>query len=895
MAVSLKDFFTNAKEMRAIQSLSTLAEEDTNAHRMPVVYGEERFFASRAAAWGGFFIANKPWGYLDVKQRKSYFHQATAVFNKNFPTDSTNGGHMIVTNQVHSAEDWRARVVEKYADSATPAFPAYIRASQEAIERNEFFNKQTYLMVRLGERGDYKGFKGFVRQFMDTVTVSMGLDDAQPDEQERALWTNQATQTHETLRASWLQAQYTTRDRIEWLVRHLDTPGLPTPDLSPADEQEWGIGKWQTTLAAYTEEVELGIDGKDRYKCVKFDAPTGTGVSYSAYLALAHIPEKLHYSANWMHHASTLDFPVDISLHFEVVDSERAAKEISKPIHQAENQYEEDVEAGFRPDDLTMQKNQTLRDVKLKTQTQRDAMVNWQCVFSVSAPTKEALLKKVARLRRHYTDIDFALVCPNNDQRELFYQSLPGSDIIVNDWIQRTSAAYIGAAQPWLTSTVGSMDGFSTYQGYTVVLDANGTPQKGSPMFYDTQDIVDAQGKAPTEAVIGNPGAGKTVSRGLKVVHEDALKGITQFVWDPKGDFRPLAEHASQLMINPRKVNLIDIRNSADSISLDAFAIAEVSPEHDIDERRTSAIDIFEGLSRKLLEDPQDRSVYSRIISTAVKIELEGGRPTMRGALERMRQWGVGDLSDVKFLQSTRTDTWINCAQTLADHLDNFASDSIGRLLFLDPSRGGLNADAGSLTIFVAIGMEPTAQDETPTTASTIADVVSGCMADFIRSLLYRLPDQVPKSATFDEWHVIRRTRRAASLLDWLRRMGRSKRCIVRQLSQSANDVDNGSLSAIWAGWVENKTEAEASCKLVGIEANEQNIATFMNLGKGEFMVRDGYGRVNRVKVEFWDDDLLDLFRTEATHKANRPAGPKNVTYAPAEQQGEQMFATTAR
>jgi hypothetical protein len=68
-----------------------------------------------------------------------------------------------------------------------------------------------------------------------------------------------------------------------------------------------------------------------------------------------------------------------------------------------------------------------------------------------------------------------------------------------------------------------------------------------------------------------------------------------------------------------------------------------------------------------------------------------------------------------------------------------------------------------------------------------------------------------------------------------------------------------------------------------------------MNLGKGEFMVRDGYGRVNRVKVEFWDDDLLDLFRTEATHKANRPAGPKNVTYAPAEQQGEQMFATTAR
>lgn len=891
MAVSLKDFISNTREMRTIQSLSNLAEEDTNAHRMPIVYGEQRFFASRKAAWGGFFIANKPWGYLDSKQKKGYFYQATSVFNKNFPTDATNAGHMIVTNQVNSAEEWRERVVEKYSDTATEAFPRYIKASQEAIERNEFFTKQTYMMVRLGERGEYKGFKGFIRQFMDTMTVSMGLDDAQPDEQERAMWSSQAEQTHETLSASWLQAQYTTRDRIEWLVRHIDTPGLPTPDLSPADEQEWGIGKWQTTLAAYTEEVELGVDGKDRYKCVRFDAPTGAGVSYAAYLALAHIPEKLIYSANWMHHASTLEFPVDISMHFEVIDSERAAKEISKPIHQAENQYEEDIEAGFRPDDLTAQKNQTLREVKLKTQSQRDVMVNWQCVFSVFAPTKEELLKKVTRLRRHYTDIDFALVCPNNDQRELFYQSLPGSDIIVNDWIQRTSAAYIGAAQPWLTSNVGSKDGFSTYQGFTVVLDANGNPQKGSPVFYDTQDIVDSQGKAPTEAVVGNPGAGKTVSRGLKVVHEDALKGITQFVWDPKGDFRPLKENASQLMINPRKVNLIDIRKAKDSISLDAFSTAEVS--EDIDERRTNAIDIFEGLSRKLLDDPE-KGVYSRLISTAVKLELASDRPTMRGALERFRTWGEGDLAGAEFLQETRREAWINCAQNLADHLDTYAQDTIGRLLFLDPSRGGLNAEPGSLTIFVAIGMEPTAEGQIPTTASTIADVVSGCMADYIRSLLYRLPDEVPKAATFDEWHVIRRTRRAAALVDWLRRMGRSKRCIVRQLSQSAADMEEGSLSAVWAGWVESESEARASCKLVGIEQNDQNIGTFMNLSKGEFMVRDSYGRVNRVKVEFWDDDLLDLFMTEATHKAARK-GPKDLVLEdPAELDLQDLYATSA-
>ena len=862
-----KDFIGNTREMKTIQSLSSLAEEDTNAHRLPIVYGEETFFASRKAAWAGYYIQNKPWGFLKEGDREGYFRAATSVFDKNFPTDSTNAGHLIVTNHVHSAEEWQRTLIAKYAETSSTAFPRYVKASQEAIEGQEFFKKETYLMVRLGDRGNYKGFTGFARQFMDTVVAGLGLDDAQPQEDERKLWVETSGQVNESLGNSWLGALPTSRNRVEWLVRHLDTPGLPTPDLSPGDEQEWGIGKWQTTLAAYTEEVPLGKDGKDNYTCVQFDAPVGDGTSYAAFLPVSHVPEKLYYGANWMHHASTLGFPVDISMHFEVIDSERAAKEISKPIAAAESQAEEDIEAGFRPDDITLQNNQRLREVKVATQVSRTAMVKWQCVFSVTAPTKEELLKKVATLRTHYTSIEFRLECPNRDQRELYYQTLPGSDIIVNDWIQKTDAKYIGAAQPWLTSDIGSKDGFSSYQGYTIQTDANGHAQKGAPFFYDAQDLVDAQGKAPTEAVVGEPGAGKTVSRGLKCVHEDALKGITQFVWDPKGDFRTLHKNALLLNMNPAKVHMIDIRNAADSFSLDAYAIAEVSPEFQIDERRTSAIDMLENLSRKLLDTPE-KSTYARIISTAVKIELkESNRPTMNSTVERIRRWGLSDFTGAEFLQEKFKDTWVNCAQTLADSLDTYAQDSIGRLLFADPAKGALTTEPGSLTIFMAIGMQPTEEGQTPTTSSTIADVVSGCMADFIRSMLYRLPDRVHKSATFDEWHVIRRTRRAASLVDWLRRMGRSKRCVVRQLSQRAGDFDSSSLSSIWAGWTANEDEAKASCALIGLEPDAANVRLFQNLDKGEFMFRDGYGRVQRVKVDFWDDELLDLFRTEA----NRP------------------------
>lgn len=173
----------------------------------------------------------------------------------------------------------------------------------------------------------------------------------------------------------------------------------------------------------------------------------------------------------------------------------------------------------------------------------------------------------------------------------------------------------------------------------------------------------------------------------------------------------------------------------------------------------------------------------------------------------------------------------------------------------------------GDLVIFIAIKMNPTEPGGTVTRSSAISDVISGLMTDFIRSLLFILPDYVVKSAIFDEWHVIKKTSRADALLDWLRRMGRSKRCMVRQMSQSANDFSNGSLSTVWCGYAENEDEAKASCKLLGIEASAANINLIMGLKAGQFLFRDVHKRVAQVQVDIWDDWLLDKFNTQAAAK----------------------------
>lgn len=867
--------FASQKLLRDEDSLRVLARNERKGYRLPVIYADDDFLLTKDSAWCGYAVPNKPWGFLNESARRNNFWSAEGFFDRIFPADKENAGQILVTNRVYSADEWEDSLLSRYEDTATPAFRDYVRYSRKAIERNEFFERECYMFVRMGARGNRGGVRNYVRTMLEQWAMSQDMDDSQPDEDEVDYWRKQSASTMDSIGNSYVQGLPIHRRRLEWVTRHLDTPGLPTPDTSPADKQYWGAGEWRTVLSSGTKEIDLGVAGKNRYRCVQFDAPTGAGVTYAAYLPLAVVPNAAHYEQNWIHHASSLDFPVDASFRYEVVDPDRAEREhYDRAVQAAEAQAEEDSEAGVRTDEMTQMQNESLRQIKMRTQHGRDPMAFWQCVFAVYDTNKDALLTKVTRLIKHYKDIHFELVCPRNDQRELFYQSFPGSEILVQDWMHRSDTGWLASAMPWLTSTVGDRDeGHGLYQGPTIVRDANGQKRSGTPVFFDLQNVVDDEGKAPTEAVAGEPGSGKSVSRGLKVAQEDCLRGVTQFVWDPKGDFLPLKRYAKKLKLDPEKVKLVDLHNAGDSVSLDAFALAEVSDEDKIDERETSALDMLQSLCYQYTDQVHQDVLGEAVTAVMQRERIEGVDPTMGGVLEMLRDFSRGDLRgmtlgnpDRQISEETR-DRVADHAARLVTHLERVKGSVLGRLLFLDPKQGTMSVEQGDLVIFVAIKMTPTEPNEKPTLKSAISDVVSGLMTDYIRSMLHRLPDHVAKTMVFDEWHVIKRSSRAPALLDWMRRMGRSKRCSVRQLSQSAGDFDKGSLSAVWCGYVEGEAEAELSCDLLGIEKSADNMQRLMNLRAGQFLFRDALKRVAEVQVDIWDDWVLEKFNTSPAAK----------------------------
>lgn len=1174
------------KEIRNEDDARLVSKSDAGPCRLPIVFSNDSFFLTRDGAWTGMRIPTKSSGFLSARARQEYYRSAQKVFAKDLPKEKENAGQILVTNRVVSMDEWETQILDptsKYNPNLTSGYQAYVREARRNIEASSFSQPETYLFVRQGSRGG-TGVTKIVNQVVDLVLAGAGMDDSQPDKEEVAYWEPQAANLRRTLSSTWLQAQPVTRRELEWVVRHQDMPGLPTPDVSPSDEQEWGAGAWRTALSSYTEEIPLGIINRRRYYGLRVDGPTGAGTSYVAFLPIASIPQAVRYDANWLDFASKTDFPVDINLHFEVIGAAAVERQLDKATETAEAQLDEAADVGAQ-DSVTATQHAQLDQTRTQMAMNKSPMVYWQAVMSVYADDRETLLDRISSLIQHYNAIHFELVCPDKDQRELYFQSFPGAPVTLDDWFHRTDTQFFAACQPWLSQAIGnSVDIPGDYQGYSLEVDSSGNLKRGRPFFFNLFSVVDGQGKAPTEGVVASPGAGKrlplttpilredgtwttmgdlrvsdriwsthgptavtrlspikedapalrmvfddgttqvcdpehrwtfmgpdapswpvpdqnepdgvlsslltssdpedtttpeqlatlagdsqraedylraserlrsdgsgqfrmrdlcrevledrgvdtsacgititaqeartlldegralnlpladpltlpetagrpgasdvlalarlvtsgsassadvksaltwpehdrrrlleavlgdpeglaadddvvealatlaaatatgvvtspgriratgstsrrliaiepvpsvpmrcitvdssdhlylagtrllpthnTVSRGLKPVHEDALRGVTQYVWDPKGDFRPLFNSARELMLDPDKVRLIDLGDPKVSISLDAFTVAEYDPDNLIDSRESSAREVLRLLAREQTSNENPAAItYRGVIDQAVSAVIEAEKttqvaPTMQGILAVLRDWRE-EINLPPFRREEKKENFIDAVEDLLRQYEAIARDSMGRLLFLDPNQGGsLDVEEGVLTIFVAMKLKTTDPGEEQTPTTVVGDTIAAMMVDYIRSLLSRLPIPVQKSATFDEWHVIKRTKRADALVDWLRRMGRSRRCAVRQMSQSAKDLSASSLACVWIGWSTEETEAEASCDLLGIEKTTANVETIMHLNKGEFIFRDGFGRLARVFVDFWDTSVLEIFRTEAMAQA---------------------------
>ncbi|OIV37994.1 hypothetical protein BIV57_08130 [Mangrovactinospora gilvigrisea] len=836
--------------------ISNLIPEGYQApSRIGYRYLDDHILLDADGAYTLLSVPTRTWELMTALDKRAALAQVYASLT-GLPRGASHTSRLLTTQFPFNADLWAKQLDERTQSHGIPA-PAWsvmLDDTRKRINDADWPLKRVYLMVRLGDRAAYNGAWGRIQRFLDQVRKPLDIDDEMPGLDELQVWHDAANDVRNTLTRSMLRCQTVGRHEAEMLLLHLTHPGLPFPDPANSPVQRYGPGELQALCGGEVTKEPLGKIGKYQYKCLRHE--TSTGTSYQIWFALSMGPEEVSFPHTlWLDQTSSLPFGVVQSIGFEIQELSDTRKDADKAMRNVEEQFYNDAEAGVSTDLTYHQKREMATQMKYLVDHHRIPFVRMRALFGIAATDRE-------ELREHARDFvrtmreggGYTVDAPPTHQKFFFYEALPGGRPMDTDYLRRVPLDYLAAGMPHLSPSVG--DGEGLYQGYTI--GSGGQPAE--PVFVDHMLYATQSQMAPTEGVPGDPGGGKTVSRGLKPVWEDALRGITQVVWDPKGDYLVLKKYADDLGLNPNKIICVNVYDAEPGM-LDPAAQAASSEE---------AAQLMRETLLRLVPDlltGQSGSDFGDVIRQAVATAMAEGHGTtyLMRVVEILEGWEQmpatpGNINLERLRQF---------AGPPARRFRDVSATRLGQLIF-GRAPQPFRIPVGYTVVFCTLGLQmpdPGKPPEMMSERELLSDVISGLMADNTWNIMATLDPAIPKAITWDEWHTSKDNPRAKTLVDRIKRLGRSRNTFLRLISQSAGDFDSSFITGVWAFGTASKDEAVKTCEFLGVAPNDQNIGLITGLGgehgeKGVCVFKDRAGKLARVKVEFIYDFVLDIFDT---------------------------------
>ena len=796
--------------------------------RLAIRYFDDRIVLTESHAWAYFRVPTVSYEFLTDAQREALATNLTVALAAIRMADAE--VHLRIAHRSYPAAEWATGLHATSDDG--PGWVPYLDEMYRQVWAKDFWTKEVYLGVRLGQRGVRAQLAGGLLAQFGSVSRAgeqvLGLEDDAVPTAEVGKWTDQAERVGRALAASALAARHASAAEIGWLFRHAVAGPLGDQAPSATARRRWGLG-----------EIEALVEGEIHNGRTMLRMVQSDGESWTSFLSFARFPDVMYFPDGepWLHYADSLPFPVEASLRMRLIPPARASRDVSRRLAHARDMDVHIREAGA---DLPLALAEQIEAARMLehgiTKERLPFVYGWHRL-AVTAPDRDLCVRRAEAVIEHYRDIGIDVVNSTGDQLSLFAESLPGEKVRLASYLQRQPLYTIAGGMPTATVDLGDRadgaDGWvGPYIGETV-------GRARSVVQFDP--LVAAARNRPTAvAITGEPGGGKT-TLALLLILQMALRGVTVAVIDPKGDAESLVRWLTE---RGRRARVLPLGSAAAGL-LDPFSFGD-----DLAERRTMAAETLRLLLPSMSEERESAMIQ------AVGAVAAGDRPSLGKVVEHLES--AGDPA----------------SKNLGAVLRSMSEMRLARLCFA-PS-GGDRIDAqGWTTVFTLAGLtlpDVTLQREDYSYEQRLSVALLYLVSQFARRLLNGIDRRLPKAIVLDEAWAVTSTPQGAKLIPEVSRMGRSRNTALILISQNAGDLLNeqvtNSLSAVFAFRSTDRSEVANVMSLLGVEASEEHQAVLRSLGNGECVFRDLDGRAGRIAIDLISDELRQRLDTNPTRSA---------------------------
>jgi hypothetical protein len=803
--------------------------------RLSVRYFDDRILLTEIHAWAYYRLPTVSYEFTTPQDRETLATNITVALAAIRMPDAE--AHLRIAHRSYPAAEW-ATGLDATSDGG-PGWPEYLDEQYQHVWAKDFWTKEVYLGVRLGQRGVRAQLSGGIfAQFIGAYRASeegvLGLGDEAVSGTEIARWTDQAERLGRALGSSALAASHASSEEIAWLFRHTLAGTVGEPQPSAIRRRKWGAG-----------EIEALLEGQVHNGRTLLRLEHLAGESYTAFLSFARFPDVMYFpeAEPWLHYSDALPFPVEASLRMKLIPPHKASKDVGRRLAHARDMDAHIREAGAELPIALAEQIEAARLLEHGITKERLPFVYGWHRLIVTAPTRELCVRRTEAVAEHYRDAGIDVVNSTGDQFSLFCESLPGDKVRLTSYLQRQPLYTVAGGMP--TATVDLGDRAVPDAGWVGPYIGETLGRARTIVHFDP--LVAAARNRPTAvAITGEPGGGKT-TLALLLILQLALRGVTVAVIDPKGDAESLV---GLLRERDRPARVLPLGSAAPGL-LDPFSFGD-----DMAERRTMATETLRLLLPRMSEERESAMIQAV------------------GAVAQDEQPSLGKV--VGYLEKSADPASMN----LGAVLESMSEMRLAKLCFA-PSGGQRIDAAGWTTVFTLAGLtlpDIGVKRDDYSYEQRLSVALLYLVSQFARRLLNGMDRSLPKAIFLDEAWAITSTPQGAKLIPEVSRMGRSRNTALILVSQNAGDLLNeqvtNCISSVFAFRSSERMEVANVMALLGVEPSDQHKAVLRGLGNGECIFRDLDGRAGRIGIDLISDELrcrLDTNPTRARPEAGVP------------------------
>lgn len=820
-------------------------------------------------AWAWYRLAPQDWHFRSVEQRSKLLDAVTAGY-------AQLAGRRIrlrVTSKPYPVPEWARRL---HANTPRPlpqapggeSWEDYLRRSQQRIRTARLDEKAVYLGVRVGPHPG--------RAVVDTLRLDRRDSHGEYAGKGVAAFLADVRAVDDIVAGEGLAGARLDAAEMRWLMHR--SIGLFCPVTAAGHV---GGDWWDTTdLFEFTDPVAW--EAEPYAPTVKVIAERDGHVHIRHVVVLTMGRQGPVRSPDggrdpWLLFADRFPFPVEWSLSPLLLSGAGIEPLAEHTLNRAQNisdAYDEHAERVPRHVVRGIEQAAVVYDEATDGTPEEATRAIGPIRLAVAGDTAEQALERARIVTAAYNlQQKMALERPAA-QHALVREFIPGEPHLPFGYQRQHKVRYLAAGMPNVASRVG--DDRGPYIARVVGASRRAVMRDGhyGPEVLNTSALC---------VKTGGLGSGKSMSTGWLAYHE-VRRGELTAIWDPSGPLRRLAE-LPELAPFTRVLSLTDAEPGAANPFVlvpdpprSHYEAGELGEERwrragkdALAERRQLVLDTLRGLL------PAEQHAAG---GTESKL-----REAIRaaGLTPRTSPWAVVDA----LYAAGPADEY---SRTLGGLLGDAFEMPRGRLIAGDrgdPVGEAFAADA-MLTIVTAAGL--TLPDErTERRHWSEEERAAGPLLNLgiylTVNTLYRRPMHERKNVHLDEAHMLQRTGAGRYMVARFDRDNRKYNLAVDMTSQSPADMValevHKRRAAAFVGRMDDRDDALAALRLLGISERQGYEDTLLDLPTGEFVYRDEQGQVARIRFDI-EDHYPEVYRVLDTRPrgATTPAATTAATDA---------------